>query len=69
MNYNRELTGYDAKQIERSVILLYDRFCLLQGVYECRRIFFTKEGLGMEGLPPTTDALSQHTKRALYQVE
>ena len=28
---------------------------------------FTNKGGNIEGLPPTTDTLTQHAKRALYQ--
>lgn len=31
------------------------------------RTLFTKKGTGLEGLPPTHDALKQHVMRATYQ--
>lgn len=63
----RELTNDDTQFIERFVILLYDRSCQLPSIDECRRMLFTKKGRSIESLPPTKDALMQHTKRAVYQ--
>ena len=34
---------------------------------DARRYLFIKNGRGLEGLPPTLDALEQHVKRAVYQ--
>ena len=35
-------------------------------VNDVRKYLFTKKGRGVEGLPPTRDALEQHVKRAVY---
>ena len=36
-------------------------------VNDARKYLFTKKGRGLEGLPPTHDALKQHVMRATYQ--
>ena len=36
-------------------------------VNDARKYLFTKKGRGLEGLPPTHDALKQHLMRATYQ--
>ena len=57
----------DWKLIERYVILLCDRSSLNTDVNSARRQLFTKKGRPVDGLPPTKDALIQHTFRATYQ--
>lgn len=53
--------------LERFTVLLYNRTSSLQDINEARHELFVKKGRGMEDLPPTKDALQQHTKRAVYQ--
>lgn len=53
--------------IERYVTLLYDPTSLLISVNECRKALFATKGRSLEAIPPTHDALLQHTKRAIYQ--
>lgn len=53
--------------LERFVVLLYDRTSCQQHVNDARKQLFTQKGRGIEGLPPTQDALMQHIKRAAYQ--
>jgi len=36
-------------------------------VNACRKNLFARKGLSMESIPPTRDALIQHTKRACFQ--
>ncbi|KAL9982688.1 hypothetical protein ACROYT_G004761 [Oculina patagonica] len=38
-------------------------------INDARKYLFTKKGRGLEGLPPTHDALEQHLKRTTYQGE
>ena len=61
------ITEDDWALIERYVILLYDRSSLNTDVNSARRQLFTKKGRPVDGLPPTKDALIQHTFRATYQ--
>ena len=63
----REITDDDFQNLERYVILLYDRSSTLENVNECRKELFTKKGRSIDNLPPTRDALFQHSKRALLQ--
>ena len=50
--------------IEKFVVLLYDRSSTVSTVNECRKDLFARKG---QPLAPTSDALMQHLKRALYQ--
>jgi hypothetical protein len=53
--------------IERYTVLLYDRTSACSGVNDCRRILYTRKNRAIENIPPTSDALLQHTKRAALQ--
>ena len=53
--------------IERFVVLMYDRTSTSTSVNELRKILFARKGRSIEGIPPTADALFQHSKRAIYQ--
>jgi len=55
------------KTLQRFVVLMYDRTCPASTVNECRRLLFTKKSRTIENIPPTADALMQHTKRAIFQ--
>ena len=57
----------DFAVLERFVVLMYDRSSLCATVNAARRQIFTKKGRPVDGLPPTKDALLQHTRRATYQ--
>ncbi|CAH3148000.1 unnamed protein product [Porites lobata] len=50
-------------------MLIYDRTSHFSkvGVNDARKYLFAKKGRGLEGLPPTRDALDQHLKCAVYQ--
>eukprot|EP00794_Sanderia_malayensis_P019491 gene19490-21416_t len=61
------LTDDDMKNLERYVILMYDRSSQLTDINECRKILFTRKGRSIDSLPPTRGALQQHAKRALLQ--
>ena len=53
--------------IERFVVLLYDRTSNLTKVNEARQDLFSKKSRTLEKLPPTQEALLQHTNRSVYQ--
>ena len=53
--------------IERFVVLLYDRTSTISTVNKCRKDLFTRKDRPLGGIPPSSDVLMQHLKRALYQ--
>ena len=55
------------QQLERFVVLLYDRTSTEEGVNRARKQLFSKKGRAIVGLPSTLAALFEHTKRAAYQ--
>ena len=54
------------EQIERFVVLLYQRASALHQVNEARLNLFT-HNRKMDNIPPTFHALDQHLKRVVYQ--
>ena len=54
-------------KIERMTVILYDKTSPLSSVNETRRERFCHKNMAMDKLPPTKDALLQHTRRAVYQ--
>jgi len=54
--------------LERFVVLLYDRTSSRHHVNELRVDPFTWKGRDMSNIPPSTGALLQHTRQAVYQV-
>ena len=54
-------------QLQRYVVLLYDRTSLSKNVNACRKEMFSKKGRLPESIPPTLDALKLHILRAVYQ--
>ena len=51
-------------------VCIYVCVCVLRccdGVNACRRMLYTKKNRAIENIPPTADALLQHTKRAALQ--
>ena len=54
-------------KIERMTVILYDKTSPLSSVNETRRELFCHKNRAMYKLPPTKDALLQHTRRAVYQ--
>ena len=56
----------DLNEIERYVVLLYQRTPVLSHVNEARKQLFA-QNRKMENIPPTLHALEQHVKRAVYQ--
>ena len=61
----RDIRDEDLKNLEHYVVLLYDRSSSLEEVDDCRRSLFTTKGRNIESIPPTKDALIQHSRRAL----
>ncbi|KMQ81601.1 hypothetical protein RF55_25812, partial [Lasius niger] len=55
------------KLLERFTVILYDKNCEFDNVNEARKELFCQKTKSMEKLPPTKDALLQHSKRAAYQ--
>ena len=53
--------------IERFVVLMYDRTCAATHVNDARKYLFTQKGRSIECIPPTSAALLEHTKRAVFQ--
>ena len=60
------LSEEDFCQLERFVILLYDRTSPLTNIDETI-LDLSRKGRSMEAIPPTRAALLQPTKRAVYQ--
>ena len=61
------LTEKAQSQIERFVILMYDRTSDVLEINKARKELFTKKSRSLENLPPTQAALKEHTKRASLQ--
>ena len=52
---------------ERFVVLMYDQSSICRKVNDaCKELFAHKER-SIESIPPTADALFQHSKRSVYQ--
>ena len=62
-----ELSDGCVEDIERFVVLLYDRGSELKRVDEARQQLFCQHSRDLERIPPTSAALTQHTLRASYQ--
>lgn len=68
MNYPlKQSLEQSFEHIEKFVILLHDRTSTLTSVNKCRKVMSATKGRSLEAIPPTKDALLQHTKRAAYQ--
>lgn len=53
--------------LERYVVIMYDRTSTCETVNDARKDLFTRKGRAIDAIPPTADALLQHTKRSMYQ--
>lgn len=62
-----DIDNENFKLLERFTVILYDKNCELDNVNEARKELFCQKSKSMEKLPPTKDALLQHSKRAAYQ--
>ena len=54
-------------EIERLTVVLYDKTSASSSVNETRRNLFCHKNRAMDKLPPTSNALLQHTRRAVFQ--
>ncbi|XP_070183812.1 uncharacterized protein [Littorina saxatilis] len=62
-----EISAYDRALLERYVVLLYDRTSNFPDVNSARGHLFAKVGRQIDNIPPTSEALLQHARRAVYQ--
>jgi len=63
-----ELNSHHFKLLERFTVVLYDKTSQLSSVDEARReLFYHRNKMMMEALPPTQGALLQHSSCAVYQ--
>ena len=62
-----QISEDDVKSLERFVVLLYKRTSTLQNVNETRKRLFAFGNRQLENIPPTSSALLQHVKRAVFQ--
>lgn len=63
----QEISNSVYTDLERFVVLLYDKTTSITQVNDVRRILFTQKGRTIENIPPTQAALTQHVRRAVYQ--
>ena len=61
-----DITNFSGS-IERFVVLLYDRTSTISTINEFRKDLLVRKVQPLESIPPTSDALMEHLKRALYQ--
>ena len=54
-------------KIERLILLVYEKTSTSLSINQTRRELFCLKNVTMERMPPTQNALLQHTKRAVYQ--
>ena len=52
--------------LDRYTVLMYDRTSTCTTVNAARRDLFTRKAKDIEALPPTSNALLQHTKRSMF---
>ncbi|CAG2223289.1 unnamed protein product [Mytilus edulis] len=64
---NEDCVNEAVLNIERFVVLMYDRTSECLGVDAARKDLFTRKGRSIENIPPSSAALHQHIKRAAYQ--
>lgn len=63
----QELSELSLSQLERFVVLIYDRTSACLDVNEARKQLFTQRSRLLENIPPTQAALRQHIRRAMHQ--
>ena len=61
------ILDYVMPTLERFVVLMYDRSSTCTTVNDARKEIFAHKGRPIEAIPPTADAMLQHSKRATYQ--
>ena len=57
------------QRLERMIVVLYDRVSSLSSVNDAREELFCRCSRAMDRIPPTQNALFQHSKCAVYQAE
>ena len=62
-----QITDEDFAELERFVVLLYDRTSSHSEVNRIRQVLFSKSTRSLENIPPTQAALQEHIKRAVLQ--
>jgi len=62
-----DLESETFKKIEQLVIIVYDKTSNLTNVNSARMELFSQKSQAVDKIPPTQNALLQHTKRAVYQ--
>ena len=55
------------RQLEHFTVILYDKTSHLENVDEARKELFCQNNKTMQTIPPTQNAVLQHSKRAAYQ--
>ena len=58
----------DLEILEKFVVLMYDRSSSVASVNEARLALFARKQRSYDLIPPTQGALTEHAKRAAYQV-
>ena len=61
------LDSIHMERLERWTVIMYSKSCGCSRVNDARRQFFSHGKCTLEKIPPTQEALLQHTKRALHQ--
>ena len=62
-----EISDKVLSTLQRFTVLLYDSSYDCDNVNTARKKLFSSKGKTVENIPPTFDALLQHTRRAVYQ--
>jgi hypothetical protein len=62
-----EVTELDLQQLEKFVVMVYDRSSAVTSVDEARLDLFARKQRPYNSIPPTQAALREHTKHAAYQ--
>ena len=61
------LESWIFQSLKHYTVVLYDKTSSLESVDEARRELFCQKNRTMENIPPTQDAVLQHSKRVSYQ--
>ena len=64
---NPDSLDSNMKMIKRFIIILYDRTSSEDEVNAARKVMFANKGRELDKIPPTRDALVQHSRRAILQ--
>ena len=62
-----EIEESDLQTLEKYVVLMYDRSSITSSVDEARLDLFARKQRSYDLIPPSQNALKEHTKRAAYQ--